>query len=304
MHPHTQFSLFLRAIAQVVVALAFLYLCMLLVMSAFVERFVYPFGQEAFAHPGFIQRFVPVPGADPIEIALSIGPPDADGGPAPVVFYFQGNYGSRTGFLPTLLAHQAAGFTVVSMTYRGAEGVLPDATVSTEDALLRDALAVFDAIPTLVEHPISGVHLHGYSMGSALAARVAAQRNALSLTMESGFASLCSAINDAIVLPIACLLPWVPVWDIVERSVTAGIQEPVLLAIAMDDTVISPSQTERLAAAWQATGVDIDVQRYAGAGHFDLPSTDFPQRTISFVRRSDPRSMAPHVPNDLSLSPP
>jgi dipeptidyl aminopeptidase/acylaminoacyl peptidase len=41
----------------------------------------------------------------------------------------------------------------------------------------------------------------------------------------------------------------------------------VILFQGLDDTVVPPEQTERMAAALEARGIPLEVHRFAGEGH-------------------------------------
>jgi dipeptidyl aminopeptidase/acylaminoacyl peptidase len=45
------------------------------------------------------------------------------------------------------------------------------------------------------------------------------------------------------------------------------IRCPVILFQGLDDTVVPPEQTERMAAALEARGIPLEVHRFAGEGH-------------------------------------
>ena len=152
------------------------------------------------------------------------------------------------------------GTAVYAMHYRSYGGSTGQ---PTEAALVADALALFDQIAPANPH----ITLVGRSLGSGVAAQVAAARAPQRLVLVTPY--------DSIAALAAKQFPYVPVrwllrdrFDSVERA--GQLRVPTTLVIAGRDQVIPPAHSERLASAF-APGV-ANVVRLTNAGHNDVSS--------------------------------
>lgn len=106
---------------------------------------------------------------------------DAD---APVLLFLHGNAGNRGDRLHNLHGLWQHGFAVLIVDYRGYGG---STGTPSEQGLYRDGRAAYDWLAERVgPRP---VHVFGRSLGASVAARVAAEREAASLILESPFTS-------------------------------------------------------------------------------------------------------------------
>ena len=131
----------------------------------------------------------------------------------------------------------------------------------SQDAILADALALHDDV--VARHPGARVALVGRSLGSGVAAHVAAHRSADRLVLVTPYDSLAAVASHH--------YPWLPIrWLATERydSATAlrGYRGDVMVVRAGGDGVIPPASTDRLLDVLP----DAHVVAVADAGH-DLP---------------------------------
>lgn len=131
-----------------------------------------------------------------------------------------------------------------------------------ERDLQADALAFFDHVAA--RHPGEPVSLLGRSLGSGVAAHVAAHRPVERLALVTPFDSM-AAVGQA-------HFRWLPVrWLLRERFEAAkalrDFQRPVLVLRAANDEVIPARNTDRLIEALPRAPEVIDI---ADAGHNDL----------------------------------
>lgn len=224
-------------------------------------HFLYPFSDRSFSSPHYTRAEIAVAEAADLPVRV------ADAGPgAPVVVYFMGNVGALDIFLPMLDHHRTAGRTVVAMTYRGGGGTPGK---PSEARLKADALALMDALPTLV--PEAGpVILHGYSLGTGLAIHVAAQRPVDGILLSAPYARICELMAKTARLP-ACQIPGVQGWTSADN--VTGITAPVAILHGSDDTLIPPDHSARLAQAMQTAGITVDRQVIPKGGHSNLMGT-------------------------------
>lgn len=164
---------------------------------------------------------------------VNIGQPGA-------VIYFGGN-AERVENMRDEFAQWFPQSSVYLVPYRGygaSEGV------PSEEALLSDALAVFDQVKARQQGaPITVI---GRSLGSAVASHVASQRPVAKLVLITPFDSMTSVAKSH--------YPWLPLrWLMQDRYETAQYLEkyegPVLIVRAGKDEVIPAESTDRLIAS-------------------------------------------------------
>lgn len=173
------------------------------------------------------------------------------------VVYFGGNAEDVAWNVPTFAAAFPAR-AVYLPNYRGYGG---SAGQPSEAALFADALAVYDH--AAARH--GEVAVIGRSLGSAVAAHVAAERSVAAAALITPFDS---ALNVA-----RGMFPWFPVaWLLKDKydsaARAADITAPVLIVIAGRDRVIAGRRSDALARAFPAAQVTVKV--FAAANHHDI----------------------------------
>lgn len=159
----------------------------------------------------------------------------------PTVLHLHGNGDSLPGLADQLAAWSADGWGVCALTYRGYPG---SGGAPTEDALVADAIAAFDRLVARGV-PAADIVLSGYSLGSAIAVAVAAERPAAALFLVGAM----SSIEDV----AKAHYPWLPVRTLMkdrfpsaERA--ARVQAPAVLVHGADDRVVPLRFAKRLFA--------------------------------------------------------
>lgn len=185
----------------------------------------------------------------------------ANPGARDVLLYFGGNAEQVHGMHEPLRAW-APGRAAYLVAYRGYGA--SDGEPS-QDALLADALALYDEAAR--RHPGARIAAMGRSLGSGVAAYVAAHRPVDRLVLVTPY--------DSLVAVAGAHYPWLPTgWLVTERYESdrwlRGYGRPVMVIRADADRVIPPENTDRLLAV---LGEPPQVITLRGAGHDDPLST-------------------------------
>jgi hypothetical protein len=232
------------------------------VLGVVVSVFLYPFSDVPFTDPQFESRHLVVSDGDNM-MTLPVGVHDA-GPNAPVVLFFIGNGGTREAFVPMMQPYIDADMTVVSMPYRGGEGI---GSRPTEAALKSDALRTFDALPQLLGHDFPAVHLHGFSLGTGVALSVAAERDADSVMLVAPYARICEVVEASALIKV-CEIDGIDRWDSI--ALAGKVSEPVFIAHGLKDRTIPVQHGRRMANALATGGSEVLLHLYSKAHHNDI----------------------------------
>ncbi|MFL6830125.1 MAG: alpha/beta hydrolase [Sphingomicrobium sp.] len=148
---------------------------------------------------------------------------------------------------------------VVTFHYRG---YAPSAGAPSAEALIADAPLAYDlAVERVKPRRTIGV---GFSIGSGIAATLAAQRKLAGLILVTPFDSL-KAVAESI-------YPWLPIGPLFRHEIDAAgaldqIEIPVAIVAAERDEIVAPERTEALRARVPAVVFDRTIER---AGHNDI----------------------------------
>jgi fermentation-respiration switch protein FrsA (DUF1100 family) len=177
----------------------------------------------------------------------------------PVILMLAGNGGGVSPNLARWRQITAEGVGFLAFGYRGYDGSTgrPD-----EAGLYRDGLAAYDWLAART--PSSDIVIHGYSLGSAVATRVAQARPARALVLEAPLTSLAAVGADR--------YPWAPVGLLLrEKFDNLGridqIHLPLLILHGTDDSVIAEAHSEILFARANRPKT---LVRITGGGHSGL----------------------------------
>jgi len=179
--------------------------------------------------------------------------------PAPTVLYFGGNAEEVSWTLSD--ARWPRGWTIVGVNYRGygaSEGR------PSEAALKADALAVYDAVSSRDDVDRRRMVVFGRSLGTAIAAHLAAERQIAAAVLVSPY--------DSMVAVGRLHYPWLPVPLLLRHRFDASVDArrdhmPLLAIVGEDDTVIPPERSRALYDAWGGPKSWVAI---AHAGHNDL----------------------------------
>jgi pimeloyl-ACP methyl ester carboxylesterase len=195
-----------------------------------------------------------LPMSDGTDLTVWSAPAVAEGAPTVLFFHGQsGNLGDRADRLREILN---SGFGLLAPSYRGFPG--SDGTPS-EAAFVADGLALYDQLSAQGQPVV----LHGQSLGTGVAAAVAAQRpDAELLVLEAPFTATVDVAAER--------YPWLPVSLLMHdkfatRDIVGQIEVPTLIFHGTEDVVVPPHHATALSAGGAAQLFMID-----GGTHNDL----------------------------------
>jgi uncharacterized protein len=213
---------------------------------------------ELAARPSDVQPLaIPVDGA----VLRGVLVPGRGEGPRPTLLYFGGNAervrwrALDRGWVREL------GWNLALVSYRGYD----DSSGSpSAEALLRDAVAIHDAVAARPDVDPQRIVAWGFSLGTGLAARVARERALTGVILAAPYARLSDIAADA--------YPWLPVRWLFRHEIDTlhdapAITEPLLVVHGDDDTLIPPAHGRGLIDAW---GGPARLVLVAAADHNDL----------------------------------
>jgi pimeloyl-ACP methyl ester carboxylesterase len=179
------------------------------------------------------------------------------------VIYFGGNAEEVSWTLAD--ARWPREWTIAGVNYRGygaSEGV------PGEPELTADALAIYDAITLRPDIDPRRIVVFGRSLGTALAAHLAASRPVAGAVLVSPYDSLTAVGKEH--------YPWLPVSLLLRHRFNALADAnrnrmPLLAVVGEADTIIPPERSRALFDAWAGTKTWLVVP---GAGHNTLGASD------------------------------
>jgi len=183
--------------------------------------------------------------------------------PAPILLYFQGNAEEAASFF-LWSAAELPRFTLAAVNYRGYGASTGRAS---ETSVKADALAVYDALAA--RFPATPIAVMGRSIGTGVAAYVAARRPVAAVVLVTPYDSIASVGQAAHpLLPVKLLLR--QPFDVLPDA--ARITAPTLFLTASGDTLIPESHAQALAAVWAGPK---DFRRLAGGHNSILDNPDY-----------------------------
>jgi pimeloyl-ACP methyl ester carboxylesterase len=190
--------------------------------------------------------------------------------PAPTVIYFGGNAEEVSWTMSD--QRWPRDWTIVGVNYRGygtSEGK------PGEPALTADALAIYDAITKRDDVDPRRIVVFGRSLGTAIAAHLAARRTVAGAIMVSPYDSM-TAIGQL-------HYPWLPVSLLLRHRFDAIPDAkrnamPMLAIVGGSDSIIPANRSRALFDAWAGPKTWLVVP---GAGHNDLGQDDAFWRAVA-----------------------
>lgn len=182
--------------------------------------------------------------------------------PAVATLFLHGNAGNASHRVSAMIEIAAAGSAVLVLDYRGygrSEGR------PTEAGLYRDARAAFEIVRARFAGPVV---LHGESLGTAVAVKLAGEVDCAGLILEAPFPS-ARAVAHRVLPGLGPLLVW-------GFNTGAGIGKarcPVLVIHGSRDEVIDIELGKQV---FEAAPEPKDFWLVRGAGHNDLAATAGP----------------------------
>jgi pimeloyl-ACP methyl ester carboxylesterase len=190
--------------------------------------------------------------------------------PAPTVIYFGGNAEEVSWTISD--AHWPRQWTIVGVNYRGygtSEGKPGQPTLTA------DALAIYDAVVKRDDVDPRRIVVFGRSLGTAIAAHLAARRLAAGAILVSPYDSM-TAIGQL-------HYPWLPVSLLLRHRFDAIPDAkrnamPMLAIVGGSDSIIPANRSRALFDAWAGPKTWLVVP---GAGHNDLGQDDAFWRAVA-----------------------
>ena len=188
--------------------------------------------------------------------------------------YFGGNAEDVAGNIPEFQQY-FPDHTLYLVNYRGYGGSTGN---PTEAGLFEDALNVYDKVSENHEN----ISVIGRSLGSAVAAYLAAEREVNKLVVVTPFDSVLNMAKGMYpIFPVSLILK--DRFDTVGR--VSEIQAPILALVAERDGIIPRKRTDALTSAIPANQVSVEIIK--NTTHNDIQnSTDYAEALISFIRDS------------------
>lgn len=159
----------------------------------------------------------------------------------PTLLYFHGNGGSLAGRTGRIRAYMDLGWGVYMMSYRGygGSGGTPSETANVADARIAYGALLLEGVKP------ESLILYGESLGSGVAARLATERKAAGLVLESPYTSIVDIAQTQ--------FPWLPaglfLTDRYETDkVMPQVRMPLLILHGRLDGLIPFQMGERLLA--------------------------------------------------------
>jgi uncharacterized protein len=182
----------------------------------------------------------------------------------PTILFFDGNGGHLPWSLPRWQRIAGLGMGVFAVAYRGYSGSTGS---PSEDGLHRDAAAGYAWLAERVSP--KDIIIHGSSLGTGVAARLASMKPAKALVLESPYLS---------VEAVAALRFWFfPVKWLIRNPFRSldwigAVRMPILIGHGESDNIIPFRQGSAL---FDLANEPKRLIGYAGAGHNDLPYRGF-----------------------------
>ncbi|NJM81818.1 MAG: hypothetical protein HC844_04345 [Tabrizicola sp.] len=198
----------------------------------------------------------------------------------PVLISFYGNFAGIGPAMRRMAPLADAGYGLVMMEYRGsgdAGGTPSEATFA------RDARALYDQLDALLGTTVTPETrvIHGFSLGSGVAARLASERPSGAVILEAAFGSLCDYFERRYHGAPFCRVMWAERYD--TRDLLPAIAAPKLFIHGALDSEVPIGGAEELHAA--ATGPKSFV-RLENGNHADLASHGLIPAIIAFLQGS------------------
>lgn len=186
-----------------------------------------------------------IPGSTPITLMTSDGEQIAAWyvAPAagqPVTLFLHGQGGRLAVQTNRWRRLREAGLGVLAISYRGYPG---STGTPTEEGLALDARAAYDWLRQ--RHPVRDIVLHGHSLGSGVAVRLATEVEVRAIVLEAPFTAAVDVAAER--------MWWLPVRLLMldqfrSRELIGRVRAPVLIVHGDKDSVIPFAHSERLFA--------------------------------------------------------
>jgi fermentation-respiration switch protein FrsA (DUF1100 family) len=194
----------------------------------------------------------------------------------PLILYFPGNAGNLGHRAQRFRRLQARGFGFVAMAYRGSGG---SGGSPNERHISADAIQIRESLLHFLDFdPQDIVVYYGESLGTGVAAKLAATHAPDGLILEAPFTSLVNvAAAQLPIFPVKLVLD--EVWDSTEYLKT--VSAPLLIIHGTDDTIVPYDMGAALFAA--ASSDQKQMITVKGGSHFNLWTADTQRQLFRFL---------------------
>jgi fermentation-respiration switch protein FrsA (DUF1100 family) len=264
-----------RALVWLLAIAALLYLAALVALYTKQRDIVFVrarWWHEYALPPGFVERTVKENDGTHLRIWES-GPPDKG---KPTVVFFYGNAGTLSDFAPVGEELHAQGYGVVLGSYRGYSG---NPGSPSEQGLFADARAILAALP----HGYGPVVVWGQSLGTGVAARMAAEGRATGLILQSPYTAIVDIAAMQYPLFPVRLLDTDP-FDTL--SLVPKIRMPVLIIHGTDDWTVPFWMGEQLKGRFGREATLVPIER---GGHNNLTTDELLPPALQWLATNSAR---------------
>ncbi|MAG58327.1 MAG: hypothetical protein CMJ83_18730 [Planctomycetes bacterium] len=183
--------------------------------------------------------------------------PEAEG-PTPLLIYFGGNAERVTNRIHPLAWQVKRGWSVAVVSYRGYDASTGEPSA---DALLADALAVYDHLSARDDVDRARIVVRGQSLGTGIAVHVARRRPVAGVILLASYDRLSEGASGH--------YPWLPLGLLLRHEIAPvddapGIRTPLLAFHGDRDRTIPIIRGRALKDAW---GGDVTWVEVPGGGH-------------------------------------
>lgn len=178
-----------------------------------------------------------------------------------LVFFLHGNAGDLDGWGQGASLYTNNGYDVFYMDYRGYGK--SSGKVKSEKQLVKDAQIVYDYLKA--KFPENKIIVSGTSLGTGIAAQIAANNQPAKLLLNAPYFSLQSLIREK-VFPFPIPGPIIK-YALKTNKYLAAVKCPIFIFHGSNDVVIPPKHSQKLQALYP------NIERFIlkGYGHNDLP---------------------------------
>jgi hypothetical protein len=262
------------SVIRVIVALALVYIVLLIVLWHYQERVAFPAPRAR------------LPAGDRVDLTLKDGtplaglylapPPGSRQAPGLVWFYGNGENISAMWSVIRDFRPPEAALVVVDYPGYGASG-----GTTSEAGLYETAALAYDALVAKPEVDPARIVLYGRSLGTAPASWLARHRPVAGLVLESPFTNAREMARQQ----YALFPRFIVRLALDNLGNVPAVQAPVLIIQGTADRLVPPSMGQRLAAAARGP---VELLSIEHAGHndtYDVGGEAYRDRVWSFVRR-------------------
>lgn len=201
----------------------------------------------------------------------------------PVIFYFMGNWTSIGSSAERLRTFVEDGYGIAALVYRRSSGM---GGTPSEENFAADARALYDQYNDLAKTDVEANRRFpfGYSLGSGVAARLAADREVGGLILAAAFGRFCDYFTGRYRGLPFCYVMWKERYDSIDRI--ASIDAPFLLIHGEKDIAISVTSADQL---FQAAVEPKRYVRYQDGTHLNLYDLGLPDEIKKFTTENLPK---------------